>query len=62
MSRIFAPAEGDAALEAAIADLRAAGECVLRGLPGQTGDAAAMGCERRLVKSGGKWRVASLAD
>ncbi len=62
VSRIFAPAEGDAALEAAIADLRAAGECVLRGLPGQTGDAAAMGCERRLVKSGGKWRVASLAD
>ncbi len=62
VSRIFAPAEGDAALETAIADLRAAGECVLRGLPGQSGDAAAMGCERQLVKSGGKWRVAPLAD
>ncbi|HEB58698.1 MAG TPA: ATP phosphoribosyltransferase regulatory subunit [Gammaproteobacteria bacterium] len=55
---IFAPAETDAGLETAIARLREAGETVVRGLPGQEGDAAAMGCSRRLVKSGRDWVVA----
>ncbi|MGD8514109.1 MAG: ATP phosphoribosyltransferase regulatory subunit [Granulosicoccaceae bacterium] len=54
---IFAPADVDAALEARINELRAQGECVVRGLPGQSGDAAAMGCTRELVKTGDSWVV-----
>jgi ATP phosphoribosyltransferase regulatory subunit len=54
---IFAPADADAALEVRINELRAQGECVVRGLPGQSGDAAAMGCTRELVKTGDDWVV-----
>jgi ATP phosphoribosyltransferase regulatory subunit len=52
---IYAPASADAALTAKVAALRAAGERVVCGLAGQTGDAAAMGCERVLVKENGAW-------
>jgi ATP phosphoribosyltransferase regulatory subunit len=54
---IFAPADTDTALEARINELRTQGECVVRALPGQNGDAAAMGCSRQLVKAGDSWEV-----
>jgi ATP phosphoribosyltransferase regulatory subunit len=57
---IFAPAEDDAALGATIARLRGAGERVIRALPGQDGDAAAMGCDRRLARGAAGWQVEPL--
>lgn len=54
---IFAPAGQDATLRNKVAELRAAGERVVQGLAGQQGDAAAMGCERRLVQQNGEWVV-----
>lgn len=54
---IFAPWSDDAALQTRVRELRAAGERVIWELPGQPGDAAAMGCDRRLVARGGRWRV-----
>ena len=55
--RIFAPADDDAALEKMIAELRGQGRVVIRHLPGQQGDAAAMGCDAVLVCKDGEWRV-----
>jgi len=55
--RIFAPADDDAALEEMIAELRGQGRVVIRYLPGQQGDAAAMGCDAVLVCKDGEWRV-----
>ncbi|WP_457673367.1 ATP phosphoribosyltransferase regulatory subunit, partial [Thiolapillus sp.] len=55
--RIFAPADDDAALEETIAELRGQGKVVIRHLPGQQGDAAAMGCDAVLVLRDGAWQV-----
>jgi ATP phosphoribosyltransferase regulatory subunit len=55
--RIFAPADDDAALEEMIAELRGQGRVVIRHLPGQQGDAAAMGCDAVLVCKDGEWRI-----
>ena len=54
---IFAPADKDPALVVAVRKLRQQGECVVCGLPGQTGDAGAMGCDRVLVAGKGGWVV-----
>lgn len=54
---IFAPADDDPALESRIAELRAAGERVVRALPGQPGDARRMGCDRILQAAGQGWDV-----
>ena len=54
---IFAPAAGDTALEARIDELRAAGERVIRALPGQSGGAQEMGCNRELVETKGTWEL-----
>lgn len=59
---IFAPADGDAALRERIAGLRAAGERVVRGLPGQAGDAGTMGCDRELRRQDGQWVVMELEE
>ncbi|MDX1593883.1 MAG: ATP phosphoribosyltransferase regulatory subunit [Gammaproteobacteria bacterium] len=56
-SGIFAPADSDPALCQTIRALRAAGERVVRALPGQNGGAAEMGCDRELVREGGNWEV-----
>lgn len=56
-SRIFAPAVNDERLGAAVARLRQRGEIVVSELPGQHGDAAAMGCERRLARVAGRWKL-----
>lgn len=57
---VYAPAVEDAALQQAVAALRAAGERVVAALPGQVGDAASMGCNRELVQQGGSWIVKGL--
>ena len=56
-SAIFAPADNDPALAAVVQQLRQSGEPVIRGLPGQAGDAGTMGCDRVLVKEKGEWVV-----
>ncbi len=53
---IFAPSGADAALQNAIAGLRASGERVIQALPGQTGGAAEMGCDRELTLQGESWQ------
>lgn len=59
--KVFAPAVADAELAAKIDELRAAGRVVIRELPGQAGDAAAMGCAERLVQAAdGNWELASV--
>ncbi len=54
---IFAPAGSDPAMLKYIGELRQQGERVIQALPGQQGDAAAMGCEREIVNQGGSWTV-----
>ncbi|OOG21436.1 ATP phosphoribosyltransferase regulatory subunit [Thioalkalivibrio denitrificans] len=55
---IFAPPDGDDALDAAVETLRAAGERVIQGLAGQDNDARRMGCDRILVRdSNNQWNV-----
>jgi ATP phosphoribosyltransferase regulatory subunit len=54
---ILAPANGDADLQSAVQQLRAAGERVIFELSGQQGDAAALGCDRQLVKNTQGWEV-----
>jgi ATP phosphoribosyltransferase regulatory subunit len=53
---ILPPAGRDPALAAAVSALREAGEAVIVDLAG-TGQAHALGCDRRLESDGGKWRV-----
>jgi ATP phosphoribosyltransferase regulatory subunit len=54
---IRAPRVRAAALEAAIARLRRAGEVVIQDLPGHAGEADEGRCQRKLVRRGGKWLV-----
>ncbi|AOV16551.1 ATP phosphoribosyltransferase regulatory subunit [Acidihalobacter aeolianus] len=54
-SRVFAPADTDAALEETIRALRAEGNIVVRALRGQQEDARTMGCDRMLVRRGNQW-------
>ncbi|HET9469893.1 MAG TPA: ATP phosphoribosyltransferase regulatory subunit, partial [Usitatibacter sp.] len=55
--RILAPAVEDAALDAAVAQLRQAGEVVVVDLPGHEASRGELACDRRLEKKDGKWRV-----
>lgn len=57
---IFAPNNNDEDLLKTIAELRQQGERVICELPGQTGNAKDMGCNREFVKSGSAWQVKSL--
>ncbi|HEY9198035.1 MAG TPA: ATP phosphoribosyltransferase regulatory subunit [Gammaproteobacteria bacterium] len=57
---VYAPAEFTPALAQTIAELRAAGEQVICALPGQTGNARALGCDRELAQQGGGWVVKKL--
>ncbi|MDE2089707.1 MAG: ATP phosphoribosyltransferase regulatory subunit [Gammaproteobacteria bacterium] len=54
---IFAPWSDDPALQAMIRELRLRGERVIGCLPGQTGGARQMGCDRVLVQRAGGWQV-----
>ena len=54
---IRAPRLGDAALDKAVARLRAAGEVVIRDLPGHEKEGDEGRCTRELVKVKGKWQL-----
>lgn len=55
---ILAPWDADTALQARVRELRAAGERVICELPGQA--AVDQGCDRRLVRRDGEWRLEPL--
>ncbi len=57
---ILAPSELEPALNIKIAELRAAGQVVIRALPGQEGNPAEMGCSHRLEKQAEQWDVVPL--
>ena len=57
---IFAPASADPALTGVISEWRTRGERVIAGLPGQTGAAAEMQCDRELYQEQGQWKVRSV--
>ncbi len=59
-SAIFAPSEDSIELHQEIERLRKTGERVVVELPGQQEDAAAMGCDRRLVQQEGRWAVENI--
>jgi len=54
---IYAPYQQDRELAQLVQTLRAQGERVVSALPGQEGDAAAMQCDRVVVKQGKAWVV-----
>ncbi|MGD8925389.1 MAG: ATP phosphoribosyltransferase regulatory subunit [Thioalkalispiraceae bacterium] len=54
---IFAPNNSDTALQSAIAAARNNGERVIVNLPGQSGDAKAMNCDRQFVSEKGEWVI-----
>ncbi len=54
---IFSPPDSDPGLIDTARALRAAGERVIFDLPGQQGDAAAMGCDRIIVRERNTWVV-----
>jgi len=54
---ILAPHAGTKGLDEMVATLRAAGECVVARLPGDSSSARALGCDRELVEQGGQWVV-----
>ena len=57
VAAIYAPADNDAALQKMILELRQKGEKVICALPGQTGNAKDMACDRELVKDGSSWKI-----
>lgn len=57
---ILAPDEDDTALRKTIAQLRANGDRVVQLLPNQEIFKEELGCDRRLVKSGNKWKIEKL--
>jgi len=58
---VLAPRAGpDAALERTVASLRAAGEIVVRELPGHERDRAEQDCDRELTQVDGRWEVRPL--
>jgi ATP phosphoribosyltransferase regulatory subunit len=57
---VWAPAGDDADLAVAIRDLRAAGTRVIQHLPGQDGDAVALGCTAQLEQHQQQWLVKPL--
>jgi ATP phosphoribosyltransferase regulatory subunit len=58
--KIFAPISDDAGLREKINELRSKKICVIEQLPGQSDDAAAMGCDQVLKLIDGKWQVIGL--
>lgn len=61
-SGIFAPADTAPALQERVRALRADGERVICALPGQSGGAVEMGCDRALVLNGGTWDVVTVSS
>ncbi len=59
---ILAPLLDDAALAAAVDELRARGEIVLIALPGHDGTWREAGCDRQLMLHNGRWTVEALQE
>lgn len=57
---VFAPYCEDLDLQALVEQLRARGERVICGLPGQFGGARELGCDRELVRHQGVWQVRTI--
>jgi ATP phosphoribosyltransferase regulatory subunit len=57
---ILAPDEDDVALRETIAQLRVAGDRVVQLLPGQDIFEEELGCDRKLIKAGTKWKIEKL--
>lgn len=57
---ILAPYADDPALVAAVAALRAGGDCVVTALPGHDGTWNEAGCDRQLVRRDGGWTVEAI--
>jgi len=60
LGAVLAPAVADAVLDETIAELRTAGEIVMRQLPGHAGSWREAGCDRQLILQSGRWTVAPL--
>lgn len=60
LAGILAPNGDDTALQDEIARLRAEGQRVVMRLPGDKSPASDFGCDRELVRSGGRWVVAAV--
>jgi len=60
VAAIYAPADNDGELQKAISELRQQGEKVICALPGQTGNAKDMLCDRQLKNDGSGWQVKNL--
>jgi ATP phosphoribosyltransferase regulatory subunit len=58
---VLAPWSDDPRLAQAVAELRAAGEIVVRALPGHEQEQQAFACDRELVSVGGRWMLQALA-
>ncbi len=58
--KVLAPNNEDGDLRSKIDTLRAEGYCILKLLPGQVGDAAAMGCTQKLEQINGQWQLVSI--
>lgn len=54
-TRVFVPASADAGVNETLRELREQGYRVVRELPGQIGDAAAMSCSKALVQENDQW-------
>lgn len=59
---IYAPADDDEGLVAAVAALREGGERVVQGLPGSAAEAFELGCDRMLCRQADEWVVRLLAS
>ena len=57
---IFAPCKTDSGLLRQVKSLREKGEVVVFELPGQKGGAKEMGCDRKLVRKNGAWKIVKL--
>ena len=57
-SKIFAPANSDAALSQIVAQLRAEGRTVIQGLAGDVSTMADFGCQQQLVLGQQGWQLA----
>ena len=57
LKAILAPHAGTKGLDEMIATLRAAGECVVARLPGDSSSVRALGCDRELIEQDGRWVV-----
>ncbi|OMH31822.1 ATP phosphoribosyltransferase regulatory subunit [Motiliproteus sp. MSK22-1] len=57
---VFAPAEEDVELHRKVAELRKAGMRVVCSLPGEEAGAAAMNCDKQLVRGAGGWELSDV--